>query len=269
MSHPVRIALFCLAFAVGGSAAADELTDANLALQQKNYPVALKLFGKLAATNNNKAQLRLGEMYWYGEGVQADRAKADALFAQAAASGDPAAVAATKLSGNRTAHAADIALWTGGYTGADLRSGQFDCKAPAVPENRSTGNEEIKRMAADIGTWNACYKGFVANMASVMPPGKAIPGDIAELMNEQEVKQAAAHLGQVYQRVIAAAKAEAEPVIARHDKWEKATVDYVRTENEQNLQRTLASKRDMQRIAGARTFDKTMNAKPTPGARNN
>ena len=94
MSRPFRIALFCLACAVGGHASADELVDANAALQQKNYPVALKLFGKLASDNNHEAQLRLGEMYWYGEGAPLDRAKGDALFAQAAAGGDPGAVAA-------------------------------------------------------------------------------------------------------------------------------------------------------------------------------
>ncbi len=96
MSRPFRIALLCLACAVGGNAAADELADANQALQQKNYTVALTLFSKLANNNNREAQLRLGEMYWYGEGAPLDRAKGDALFAQAAAAGDPGAVAATK-----------------------------------------------------------------------------------------------------------------------------------------------------------------------------
>ncbi len=132
MSRPVRIALFCLACVVGGSAHADELADANLALQQKNYPVAVKLFGKLAAGNNSEAQLRLGEMYWYGEGVAIDRSKADTLFAQAAARGNQDAIAATKLSGQRAARGADIALWTGGYTGAELRSGKLACKTPAI-----------------------------------------------------------------------------------------------------------------------------------------
>ncbi|MEJ7807750.1 MAG: sel1 repeat family protein, partial [Telluria sp.] len=136
MSRSIRAALICIAWAVASSASASELGDANQALQQKNYRVALELFGKLAATNHREAQLRLGEMYWYGEGVPTDRTKADALFAQAAASGDPAAVAATKLSARRAAQADDIALWTGGYTGAELRSGQFDCKAPAIPESR-------------------------------------------------------------------------------------------------------------------------------------
>ena len=257
MFRPVRIALLCLACVVGGSAAADELADANQALQQKNYPVALKLFGKLAAASNSEAQLRLGEMHWYGEGAPLDRAKADALFAQAAASGNLAAVAATKLSGQRAAHAADIALWTGGYTGAELRAGNFDCKAPVIPATRSTGNEEIKRVGADISAWATCYNAFVANMTSLMPPGKAIPPHILEVMSEQELAQSKEHLDNVYKRVIAAVKTDAEPLIARRTKWETDTADYVKMENELIRQRTLAAERELELRDATRLHAKT------------
>ncbi|MEJ7807749.1 MAG: sel1 repeat family protein [Telluria sp.] len=252
MSHALRIAVFCLAVAIGGSATADELADANQALQQKNYPVALKLFGKLAGASNSEAQLRLGEMYWYGEGVALDRAKADALFAQAAASGNPAAVAATKLSARRATQAGNIALWTGGYNGAELRAGKFDCKAPALPANRSTANEEIQRVTADIGAWTACYNGFVANVASLMPPGKAIPGDVLEVMSEQELALARAHLDKVYKRVVAGVKADTTSFIALRDKWESDTAAYVLAKNEKIKQDTLAHKREVERTHASR-----------------
>ncbi|WP_426208627.1 sel1 repeat family protein [Massilia sp. TWP1-3-3] len=252
MSRPFRIALFCLACAVGGHASADELVDANAALQQKNYPVALKLFGKLASDNNHEAQLRLGEMYWYGEGAPLDRAKGDALFAQAAAGGDPGAVAATKLSAQRAAHAADIALWTGGYTGAELRAGQVNCQAPALPAGRSIVNDEIKRIGAQISAWTGCYNGFVANMATVMPPGKTIPGGVLEVMSEQELAQAKGHLEQVYKGVIAAAKADADRFIVQRDQWQAATLEYVKAENDRIAVRTLQAKRDLDRTEAAR-----------------
>ncbi len=256
MSHPVRIAVFCLACVIGGSASADDLADANQALQQKNYPVALKLFSKLASASNSEAQLRLGEMYWYGEGAPLDRTKADALFAQAAASGNPAAVAATKLSARRAAQAADIALWTGGYTGAELRAGKFDCKTPAIPAARSTANDEIQRVTADIATWTTCYNGFVANMASLMPAGKAIPAEVLEVMSEQELTVAREHLDTLYKRTVADVKAETTPFLALRDTWERDTKDYVTAKNEKIKQDTLAHQREIERTNASRSDDR-------------
>ncbi len=259
MSRPVRIALFCLACAVGGSATADDLADANLALQQKNYPVALKLFNKLSS--NSEAQLRLGEMYWYGEGVAVDRSKADALFAKAAAAGNPAAVAATRLSAQRAARTADIALWTGGYTGEELRAGKYACPTPAIPE-RSTANADIKRVSAEIGAWTTCYNGVVANIETLMPAGKAIPGDVLELMNEQEIAQARQHLDTVYQRVATAARADAEPVIARRAAWQAQTAEFVRLENATIEKRTAAIKHELERSEVERTHVLMSNYRP-------
>jgi TPR repeat protein len=249
--------MFCLAFMFAGAANADELADASQALQQKNYPVALKLFTKLASANNSEAQLRLGEMYWYGEGVALDRAKADKLFAQAAASGNPGAISATRLSSERVARSAEIAYWTGGYTGADLRSGKFDCKAPVIPA-RSTVNAEITQISADISTWTTCYNNFVANMASLMPAGKAIPAEVLEVMSEQELAQARLHLDGVYKSVVAAAKADAGPFIVQRDSWQAATAEYVKVENGLTEQRTAAIKRELELATRNRDLAKTL-----------
>lgn len=233
MSRPVRTLLFCVAMAVAGaSAAADDLGNANVALQQKNYPTALQLFGQLAAGGNPEAQLRLGEMYWYGEGVALDRAKGDALFAQAAAKGNQEALAATSLSARRAARSADIAWWTSDYQGLDLTSGQWRCTPPVIAQ-QSSSNADIKATSDAIKAWSDCYNGFVDHVSQALPPGKAIPGDLLELMSELELAQSRAHLDQVYARVLADAKARADATLARRDAWEKATQAYAKTANAQ------------------------------------
>jgi hypothetical protein len=265
MPHPFRALLFCLACAVGGSACADDLADAARALDQKNYPVALKLFDQLAAAGNSEAQLRLGEMYWYGEGVSVDRAKADGLFAKAAAAGNPAAIAAARLSARRAASATAIAYWTGGYTGAELREGAFACPAPVIPA-RSVSNDEIRRVGAEIGAWTTCYNGLVANINSLRPAGKAIPEDVLELMNEQDLAQARQHLDIVYKRVAAAAEAEAAPVLAKRESWHAETAEFVRRENATVEQNMVYARRELVRREGERGQNRSVSeTRTSPG----
>jgi uncharacterized protein len=227
-----------LLLSLSGFARADELADANALLAKKAYPQALQLFTKLANAGNSEAQLRLGEMYWYGEGVGLDRAKGDALFAQAAAKGLPEAKAAAGLSAQRAARMADIAHWSTRYDGAELRSGAFECKAPPIPA-QSTEQREIKTTTEALNHWSACYNGFVANIAAAMPPGKAIPADVAELMSEAELSQAREHLDKVYARVLADAKKDADATLARRDAWHRATANYVAKANESVEARTM------------------------------
>jgi TPR repeat protein len=209
---------------------ADDLADANKALDSKSYAQAVQLFSKLASAGNAEAQLRLGEMYWYGEGVPLDRAKGDALFAQAAAAGNPEASAARLLTGKRAQRAADIAHWTSGYDGADLTAGKYNCAAPTIPEVSKT-NSEINATKDAVTAWRACREGFAKNMNSVLPPGKAIPPAVAEVMSEPETQQAKMHLDKVYAAVLNKVKASDAPVLAQREKWEAATVAFVSEQN--------------------------------------
>lgn len=97
----MRALVLAVALSISGAAFADDLADANKALMAKSYPQAMELFGRLAAAGNAEARFRLGEMYWYGQGVPADRAKGDALFAQAASAGISAASTALTRSARR------------------------------------------------------------------------------------------------------------------------------------------------------------------------
>jgi TPR repeat protein len=236
----MRKYIFWLAMAIGSSAMADELADANKLLDAKSYPQAMAILTKLADGGNANAQLRLGQVYWYGEGVPVDRAKGDALFAKAAASGSADAKIALGLTAARQQHMGDIEHWTTKYDGSDLTSGQYNCKAPAVPEKSMT-NAEIKATSSAVNDWKACYNGFVKNLGDAMPAGKRIPVEVSDLMTDQEMDQARAHLDDVYMRVAGDAKASADKTLASYDSWMKTTQAYVSQTN-------ATSKAEMERL---------------------
>ncbi|WLI87737.1 sel1 repeat family protein [Massilia sp. R2A-15] len=225
-------------FLIAGAATAcaADLSDAAKALNGKDYRQALALYTQLANAGNPEAELRLGEMYWYGEGAPLDREKGDALFAKAAAAGHPGAVAATRLTGQRQQRLADISYWTTGYDGADLVAGEFNCVQPKAPDVSRT-KSEIGKVSAAFEAYRACYNGFISNLESVLPPAKRIPEDIALLMSEQELGQAREHLGKVYAAVAEHGKQTAAQVMASREAWMLQTTAYLTTESNRWEQR--------------------------------
>jgi TPR repeat protein len=226
----MRKLLFFLAIAFCTSVFADELADANKLIDARSYAQGIALLTKLSDGGNSNAQLRLGQVYWYGEGVPVDRARGDALFAKAAAGGNADARIAMGMTAARSQHMQDIAYWTTNYDGADLTSGQYACKAPEFPA-KSTTRGEVLATSKAMNDWRACYNGFVRNLDDAMPAGKRIPVDIADLMTDQEMNQARAHLDQVYSRVAANSKAGADRTLAAYGSWHNETMAYMRQKN--------------------------------------
>ncbi|HWJ93110.1 MAG TPA: sel1 repeat family protein [Telluria sp.] len=236
----MRPFLFALAIAVATPAFANDLAEANRLLEAKSYSQAVPLLTRLAGQGDAAAQLRLGQVYWYGEGVPVDRTRADALFAQAAATGNAEAKQAQGLSARRAQHGADIAYWTGGYDGADLKAARDACVLPAIPAKSETNNE-IKAVQASMKTWQDCHNGFVQRVEGLLPAGKAIPEPVLDLMTDEEVERAKVHLGTVYKRISEEAAGGAARTMAAYGAWEKATQGYVAAQN------TLAESRERQR----------------------
>jgi hypothetical protein len=234
-----------LLFLVAGSAAADSLSEANRLLASGAYGEAFPVFQMLANSGNAEAKLRLGQMYWYGKGLPADRAKADALFAQAAAAGNKEAAQAQTLSSRRAGRSAEIAKWTGAYDGADLTAGKYACPQPAIPDVSRT-NDEIKATTAAFQAWSACYNGFVTDLEGPLAPKNRIPADLAELMTQAEQQQAAARVASATDAVIAKVGADAGTTMARYDSWEKATSAYAAEHNASVEARKLQLKQDLE-----------------------
>jgi TPR repeat protein len=86
MSFARRIASLSLAF-VFAPACADALRDGVDALQRKDYPAAIVLLEPLARAGNAQAQLRMGLLYYHGNGVRESDVQARQWFERAARQG--------------------------------------------------------------------------------------------------------------------------------------------------------------------------------------
>jgi hypothetical protein len=227
---PMKKIMICLGLLVAGMANADELADANTLFQKKAYPQAVVLYTRLANAGNAEAQLHLGQMYWYGEAGAVDEARADAWFRKAAAKGNKAAAAALDVMKQRQAQRAQIDFWIAKYDGADLKAGKFQCAVPRIPAI-SKDNAEIKRVANNVEVWQECYNGFVANMNANSAISAKIPGDIARLLNQNELDAAKAHYEEVHARIGADASIGAKLLLADFAAWRGATETWVADHN--------------------------------------
>lgn len=224
--------LLCtLLLLAAGLASADTLGEANKLRAAKSFDQAMPLYASLANAGNPEAQLRLGEMYWDGDGAVVDMAKAAYWIEQSAAAGNPEAKATLAALKRRDTRGAEITWWTTTYAGEDLSAGKFACARPAIPLLSKT-NDNIRTVGAAVTAWEQCYNGFVANLNDAMPPGKRIPGDVQDMMSRREIEQARAHLDSVYAKVAASAQADAAGIVAQRDAWRAATAKHVAAQNE-------------------------------------
>jgi TPR repeat protein len=234
--------LLCIVFLAAGIAGAagavhaDELADANRLLMAKSYEKALPIYQRLAEGGNAEAQMRLGEMYWFGDGTASDLAKARHWFERSAAAGNADAAASLASLKRRETHGDEIVYWTSRYQGEDLVSGQFACKQPDLPAVSRT-RADIEATSAAITAWHACYNRFVANVNDALPPGKRIPPETLDMMTPTEGAQAQRHLDAVYSALIKKAQQDALAFNAREDAWRKATETFVTTDAQHRADR--------------------------------
>lgn len=222
--------LFCLSLMLSGAVLASELDDANALFEKKSYPQALQIYTKLANAGNPEAQVRLGQMYLYGEAGAVDMAKAEALFKKSAAKGNKTAVASLAMMRQREAHKTDIAYWMSGYDGAELTSGKYHCPVPRIPA-MSKLNEEITAVSGKVNAWQECYNVFVVNLNESAPLTKRIPKEIADLMTKDEMDKATVHLDGVYTNLVETARVTAKLLLADYAVWRDATDAYVLQHN--------------------------------------
>lgn len=226
----MKTLLFCLSLLACGALHASELDDANALFEKKSYPQALQLYTKLANAGNAEAQLRLGQMYLYGEAGTVDMAKAETLFKKSAAKGNKTAAASITMMQQREARKTEIAFWMSGYDGADLTSGQYRCPLPRIPA-MSKLNEEITAVVGKVNAWQECYNAFVVNLNASAPLTKRIPKDIADLMTKDEMEKATAHLDGVYTNLVESARVSSKLLLADYAVWRDATDAYVLEHN--------------------------------------
>jgi len=224
MKRLLGVALLLLS----GSVTADELGDANRLAAEKAYDKAFLIYQKLADAGDPGAQTRLGEMYWFGDGTPADLGKARAWFEKAAAAGNADASASLAGLKRRETHASEIVYWTQTYDGADMVSGKFTCKPPALPVLSET-KRLIKGTVAAMEAYSKCFNDFVDNMRTAIPSIKHIPASTLDMMTPAEVAQARAHLDKIYAKIAINAGDEAMAFREKEAIWMQKTGQYVKS----------------------------------------
>ena len=228
-----------LSLTIASAACAGELEDANALFEKKDYAGALKLYTKLANAGNAQAQQQLGQMYWYGEAGAVDEAAARALFEKSAAKGNKVAAESLVVMQQRVTKRAEIDYWIKGYDGADLKTGEYQCKAPRIPA-MSKINEEIDRIGTAVKNWQECYNKYVTHLNNQTPLTKRIPEDVQKLMNKEETAKSTAYLAQLQENLSEEARVSSKLLLADFDAWRKATETYV----EQHNQMVKSAKKD-------------------------
>jgi uncharacterized protein len=229
--------LSALLIAVPVTVLADELADGIKAWERQNYTEAYAIFSKLAAAGNPEAQRQLGEMVGFGDGVPEDMAKAEEWLQRAQANGSKDAAASLQTLHQRAARKGDIAFYVSKYNGAELSLQKHRCVTPNFPKYSET-KSEIKKVAARMTEWQACYQRFAADLTAAMPPGKAIPEDVANIMSTSEFAAAKNRMDHVYASMAADARKQATGLIAANDAWVKETEAYAKSEkaNTRNIE---------------------------------
>lgn len=207
---------------VAGVAQADELADGIKAWEAQDFGTAHHVLGKLAAAGNPEAQLMVGEMIGFGEGVLEDHALAKRWLSRAQAAGHPAAAAAVQTLEQREARRQEIVDVTAGRRAGQLTLASYGCVKPVIPPGtQAQSKRDIRAVRDAFDAWNACYQRFGQGLAA-----KAIPQDLARLMSLSELQQARAAADRADAAIAAESASQAREVVAHYNQWATATQNY-------------------------------------------
>lgn len=211
----------CLTLAFG-VVAADELADAAKLLENKDYARAVQLYTKLAESGNIEAQLQLGDIYGFGDGAPENPQQATFWLNKAAASGNKDALATLQALQERSKRKAEILYYTDNYDGADVKLEKFKCVEPEIPQS-SVEKKKILAVNNDVTAWFKCYDLFTENMNKSLPPGKAIPSSVIDIMSRSEFARASSAMDKQYAIIGADAQKKAQSIRTKYDAWRDAT----------------------------------------------
>lgn len=227
-----KLLAMCVLALVSTAALADELSEGVKAWEARDFARAQQVFSKLAQAGNPEAQLMLGEMYGFGEGVPEDPALAERWLSQAQANGNKDAAESRANVRQRGARKADIARYVAGGDAGDVTLAKAGCTQPVIADVTLSA-AEIKATDAKIKEWRACYDRFAARLAAQLPAGKAIPADVAKLMNLTELERARAAMDKAYAAAAADAASQVKAFTAANDAWYARVQKYASSVEEQ------------------------------------
>ncbi|MFD2368024.1 hypothetical protein [Pseudoduganella sp. GCM10020061] len=136
-----------------------------------------------------------------------------------------------ELAQQREARKAEIEQWTTRYDGYELKSGEFACRTPRIPQI-SKDNAEITAVGERVTKWQHCYNRFVDNLNKKEAPEARIPKDVFALMTPEEREKAIARIKAAQAEVGLTASVKAKTIMADYDAWRVATDAWVKDHNE-------------------------------------
>lgn len=259
----VRLLLIALCLLVYASTHADELSDAMVMHQKREYQQAMQVFSKLANQGNVLAQEQLADMYWFGDGMPIDLKEAERWFTSAANAGSQKATLSLAVMRARVTRRDEIAYYATRFDGANLQFNKSGCVPPTVPVVSKT-NAEITRVSEEVRLWSECYNQFVGRLRAALPATKSIPKDILDIMTDDDLSRATVLIEKMVLSSADEAKTVATRVSSETESWKHATEDYVTATNTKRTGMTAAEYELFQRSMGAQSsqrLDRTMDTR--------
>ncbi|HZX29167.1 MAG TPA: hypothetical protein VFF16_18985, partial [Telluria sp.] len=106
----------------------------------------------------------------------------------------------------------------------------YRCPSPRFPAV-SKSNQEIEAVDERMRKWQECYNSFANHLNEQNPPSKRIPKDVLDLMTEDELKAAVAHITEVQSLIADSANSNSKIVLADFNAWRGATETWVKENN--------------------------------------
>jgi hypothetical protein len=207
---------------LAGVVQADDLANGIKAWEAQDFGSAHKLLAPLAAAGNAEAQLLLGEMYGFGEGVAENPALAERWLNKAQAGGHLGAAESLQALKQRGARKQEIAYYLSAHQGEKLTLESYGCVKPEIPPaTTAQGQQDIRRVRASFDAWSACYERFGKGLV-----GKAIPQDLARLMSLSELRQARAAIDRADAAIAIDSSRQAREVVNAYNAWATTTRNY-------------------------------------------
>ena len=239
-------ALFASMACCAGAAWADDLASGIKAYQSHDYQQAKLIFSKLAEAGIVDAQVQLGDMYWYGDGMPVDLQQAEFWFKKAAQAGNTKAQMSLAIMKARVDRKSEIESYTLRFDGGNFQLARNGCVRPGIPAVSKT-NAEINQVTGELQLWVDCYNKFAQHLAAATPATKVIPKDLFDIMSDEDIARALPLIDKVIGDIAQNAKTIALRVNEESAAWKRETEAYVAKANADKTGMSLAEYADYER----------------------
>jgi beta-lactamase regulating signal transducer with metallopeptidase domain len=208
------------------STASLTINQAKQYFDTKEYAKALAILNFLVRENDVEAQVMLGEMTWYGEGVESSQPIAVSLFKKAASSGNVKAQKFLELFAERENRQAEIKYYMTEFDGGDYKFNAKEC--PQIDFNQAVYNRYMASEKLDqYDKWVNCFNLQTGKISTLQNMRSVIPLSLLNIMTSKELDKAKQHLSKVFFENYSQAKSIALNMNDQLKKWDIDTTEKI------------------------------------------